>query len=106
MSAMGVKIDNFDVPVCNSFKAKIRNDQLCYEVDLDQYKDKDNIDKSLKLGLLLFMDYNEDRQVILLDENLKNTADDTLTESMDSWGKLDNGLANIYLNTIGKPKYM
>ena len=32
MSAMGVKIDKFDVPVCNSFQAKILNDQLCYEV--------------------------------------------------------------------------
>ena len=29
MSAMGVMIDQFDVPVCNSFQAKILNDQLC-----------------------------------------------------------------------------
>ena len=30
---MGVKIDQFDVPVCNSFEATVLNDQLCYEVD-------------------------------------------------------------------------
>ena len=38
MSAMGVKKDQFKVPVCNSFKAKILHDQLCYDVDLDKFK--------------------------------------------------------------------
>ena len=51
MSSMGVKIDQFDVPVCNSFEAKILNDQLCYEVDLEKFSDKLNIDKQLKLGV-------------------------------------------------------
>ena len=36
MSVMGVKIDLFDVPVCNSFRPKIVQDQLCYTVDPDQ----------------------------------------------------------------------
>ena len=26
----------FKDPVCDSFKSKIRNDQLCYEVDLEK----------------------------------------------------------------------
>merc|ERR1712155_53286 len=39
MSAMGVKIDQFDHRVCNSFKAKILYDQLCYEVDLNTFSD-------------------------------------------------------------------
>ena len=43
MSAMGVMIDQFNHPVCNSFQAKIINDQLCYEVDLNAYYDKNNI---------------------------------------------------------------
>ena len=29
-STMGVKIDQIDVPVCNSFRPKIIRDQLCY----------------------------------------------------------------------------
>ena len=37
MLQMGVKIDQFDVPVCNSFQARILNDQLCYEVDLNSF---------------------------------------------------------------------
>ena len=37
-SAMGVKIDQIDVPVCNSFRPKIIRDQLCYTVDLNKMK--------------------------------------------------------------------
>ena len=48
MSTMGVKIDQFDVPVCNSFQAKILNDQLCYEVDLKRFAAKDNIENEVK----------------------------------------------------------
>ena len=63
MSAMGIKIEKFDVPVCNSFQAKILNDQLCYEVDLNRFADKNNIDKQIDLGFNFIMDYNEDRQL-------------------------------------------
>ena len=62
MSSMGVKIDQFDVPVCNSFQAKIMNDQLCYEVDLNTFSDKNNLEKELEIGFNFLMDYNEDRQ--------------------------------------------
>ena len=101
MSAVGVKIDQFELSVCNSFEAKILNDQLCYEVDLDRYKDINNLDKYLKLGLLLFMDYNEDRQVTCFDEYLGNIHDDSLVASIDSSvGGKDKAL--IVLNTLGK----
>ena len=36
MKSMGREMKGFDVPVCDSFEAKIRNDQLCYEVDLQK----------------------------------------------------------------------
>ena len=66
MSMMGDKIDEFDVPVCNSFKAKILYDQLCYEVDLNvilkNYSQKGDMKDTMKLGLTLLVDYNEDRQ--------------------------------------------
>ena len=42
-SAMGVEIYQFVVPVRNSFQAKIMNDQLCYEVDLNKFSDENNI---------------------------------------------------------------
>ena len=39
-SAMGERIKQMDVPVCNSFMPKIVKDQLCYTVDLNQYKER------------------------------------------------------------------
>ena len=100
MSAMGVKIDKFDFPVCNSFKATITNDQLCYEVDMNRFVQKNTFSSYLKLGLTLIMDYNEDRQVTF---NKKRTGTGTgLTNSLIDSSR-DN-TAVIYLNTIGKEK--
>ena len=61
MSVMGVKIDQFDVPVCNSFRPKIMMDQLCYTVDPNEYKNM--IDSNSEYSLSLFISYNEDRQI-------------------------------------------
>ena len=62
MKIMGKKINGFDDPVCDSFEAKIRNDQLCYEIDLEKFKDQKRIKEQLKSGLVLFLDYNLERQ--------------------------------------------
>ena len=99
-SAVGVKIDNFDFPVCKSFQAKVLNDQLCYEVDLNRFSKKDNIDKELELGFTFLMDYNEDRQVDL-DEKIPSnqfglTSSGSVVKSDQSQSAI------IYLDTIGK----
>ena len=60
MSKMGIKIEQFDVPVCNSFRAKIIKDQLCYTVDPNLFRDKNNLKG--ELYMTLFIDYNEERQ--------------------------------------------
>ena len=67
MSVMGIKIDQFNIPICNSFKPKIIRDQLCYTVDPNEYKDK--IDLEGDLSLTLFIHYNEDRQLEDPNEN-------------------------------------
>ena len=99
MSAMGVKIDQFDVPVCNSFQDKILNDQLCYEVDLHEFSNKDNIVKELKFGFNFIMDYNEDRQITF-------GNDDHVEEDKNLASKVaesnDNMHAFIYLSTVGR----
>ena len=63
MSAVGEKIQQFRVPVCNCFQAKNVNEQLCFEVDLNKFSNKDSNDKELDLGFKFIMDYNEDRQI-------------------------------------------
>ena len=69
MSAMGLYTNYFDAPVCNSFKAKILNERLCYEVDIEKIFDKYVIKSGLKVGLMFLLDYNEDRQM----DSTKNT---------------------------------
>ena len=60
-SAMGVKIDQFEIPVCKSFIPKISRGQICYTVDPNQFRAK--LDSNSKpLFLSLFIDYNEDRE--------------------------------------------
>ena len=99
MSAVGVKIDQFDVHVCNSFQATNLNDQLCYEVDLNAYSDEDNIENELKLGFSFLMDYNEDRHVSFEQKAKKMLHDHGLTRSVE--GSDQSQHASIYLNTIG-----
>ena len=60
MSVMGVKIDELDVPVCNSFRPKIIQDQLCYTVDPNEFKHR--IDLKDDLSLSVFLHNNEDRE--------------------------------------------
>ena len=98
---MGFKIDQFDVPVCNSFQPKILNDQLCYEVDLNSLSNKANIQRELKSGLNFLMDYNEDRQVIFDDDNSPSENEDvSLTRNIVESNQ--DQQAFIYLNTVGK----
>ena len=61
MSIMGIKINQFSVPVCNSFRPKIMRDQLCYTVDPNEYRKYLNAKDELSLSL--YVNYNEDRQI-------------------------------------------
>ena len=73
---MGIKIDQFDVAVCNSFQAKILNDQLCYELDPNKF----NVSKEdFKQGITFYVDTNEEKQTFPKDNDFK-----------------------IYLDTLGK----
>ena len=70
MSIMGKKIPEFSEPVCISFRPKMLYDQLCYEVDPNNYKDK--IDLKGKLALTMFIHYNEDRNFLDFSTNDEN----------------------------------
>ena len=95
MTALGKKINEFDVPVCNVFEAKIQNNQLCYEVDLETLKDKVNIKEQLKGGLFLVLDYNEDRQ-FLTDGHKKAIKNDIMKFLKDEGVSVE-----IHLDTLG-----
>ena len=98
MLAVGVKIDQFDLPVCDSFQAKILNNQVCYEIDLNRYFDENSTD--IESGFNFIMDYNEDRQITfnMLKANKRKrkglVGEAKLTSDHDQQ-------AFIYLETIG-----
>ena len=92
-------IDHFEIPVCNSFESKIINDQLCYEIDLNKFSNKNDIDKELKTGLAFIMDYNEDRQVTF-NQDSENIIDKGLVSRIHKSD--DSHHAFVFLNTIGK----
>ena len=78
-SVMGVKIDQFDSPVCNSFKDKILMDQMCYTVDPNKYIN--SIKRDFDLSLTLFLNYNEDRQISKMDLSSSKKLESTLNET-------------------------
>ena len=99
---MGVKIEEFDIPVCNSFQAKILHDQLCYEVDLNKFSNESNIKRDLKIGFSFLMDYNEDRQTIVYENPISKSGN---SFAMRVLASKDKDLhASIYLDTIGNIK--
>ena len=97
ISAMGIQNGHFNVTICNSFQAKIINNQLCYEVDLNNFSKIDNIEQEIKAGFIFFMDYNEDRQTF--DSDNRIAGDKSFANRLF---KRDNkNHASIIINTIG-----
>ena len=98
MSAMGVKINQFSMPVCNSFKPKIIYDQLCYEVDPNKFLDHRTSMDSMQTGLTLLVSLNEDRQIGMK----SNESEGTDSDNSISWRRKNNAHnAYIYLGTKG-----
>ena len=52
MSLLGRKVDGFQAPVCSAFTRKIVNNQLCYEIDLNRFRDQVDWKESLQFGFL------------------------------------------------------
>ena len=98
METVGVKIKQFDIPVCKSFEAKILNDQFCYEVNLQNFSTREIFLNELRYGFLFLMDYNEDRQVTfnLIDKKVKDKG---LISRIIKSNNLQQAVINI--NTIG-----
>ena len=92
---MGEENPNFDNPVCNSFKPKLRNGQLCYQVDPNDYKVEQD-DK--KLGLVFAMDYNFDRMV----GKYENTDEDSSSRGFFKKSMMTNYQSTIYIELLGR----
>ena len=109
-TAMGFMKDNFELPICNSFQATIFRHGLCYEVDLEMHRNSNYIEEDLSIGLVFFMDYNEDRQTKDTNAGWQKTHDEGKDAKDGGFVKKiidlkqdDN--AFIYFNSIGNIIY-
>ena len=93
MKSLGTNHEDFPIPVCDKFRAKVKNNQVCYELDLEQLKNEENIEDQLKTGLVLILDYNEDRQLKKTNELYSKVTENLFIQD-------DEIVAKIYLDTI------
>ena len=63
MDQLGEKLSNFQVPVCSLFRKKIFSGQVCYEADLNQFKNKINWKKALENGFSFIIDTSDEYDV-------------------------------------------
>ena len=97
MNNLGQKIYEFEVPVCNVFAAKNWNDQICYELDLNKLKNEDET-YQLKDGILLVLDFNEERQ-------FAKEGNSEKVEKIRNYFYVDEDTSvQVHLDTIGNNK--
>ena len=102
MKQVSLEVDNFRAPFCNIFTRKIVHKQLCYEVDLEEIRNKTDSSIDLSSGLAFFIDLNEDREI--KNKKGKWRTDGVYRSLVERMKKKDSHKeATIHLNTIGKP---
>ena len=67
MSLTGVQHTQFSMPVCTAFTRKVLFDQLCYEADLNLYKEFLSPEE-FNVGFSFLVDLNHNRQTSLVTE--------------------------------------
>ena len=99
MVIMGETMDNVDFPVCNKFRPRVLQGQLCYSVDVNEFMDQIETEK-LQNGLVLLIDYNRMR---MLTNNNARTNQKNSTDVFDVM-KLKEKNTNfmIHIHTIGR----
>ena len=100
MEVMGEKIDKFELPVCTKFRSIIIENQRCYQVDINEFKDKVNIKKAVEYGLIFLLDYNEERNPKIQSDNSKVDAlNDLIGLQINN---VETPGATVYIETLGR----
>ena len=93
------KVHGIDFEVCNIFKERNFHDQICYEVDPNNFLNNEQRESDVKVGIFLVIDTNEDKQDFELLGDVMDDDGDPLNKAMTL--DQENGPL-VYLNTIGK----
>ena len=107
MDQVGVNTDYFDIPVCNiaMFNETLVEGQKCYEFDPRKVVgDRKLSEEELKLGLVLALDLNKDRQTELWgkSQSQKLNNENNIFGTRDLVFKNRKSLPMIYIHSIGK----
>ena len=63
MTILGRRIKGINIPVCNIFRGKFHNNQLCYEIDVNRFKNRVDPKQIFRHGLTFIVDLNRNRQI-------------------------------------------
>ena len=100
MTSMGLLIDQFSFPICRSFKARVLRDQLCYELNPNEYIGQHKLQESLRVGITLVIDNNEDREVTEASYDKASTVlDNNILDVL--FQKEKSRTSTIHIHTIG-----
>ena len=87
--------------MCNIFKPKLQYDQICYETDLELLKNKEDTnirEVQREIGLILVLDYNEDRQI-----NMDQFNSDSLQQNVEkAINQKNKNSVSTHLDTLGR----
>ena len=87
--------------MCNIFTPKLQYDQICYETDLDLLINKEdpNIrELQREIGLILVLDYNEDRQIHMDQFNSDSLQQNGIARTINQRNK---NSVSTHLDTLG-----
>ena len=96
MEIIGTRIGRFNDPVCNSFVPTLHHNQLCYKIDLEKFRNNNEIEDQLKYGLDMILDYNENRQFVK--DNKQEKIDESKRKPIFHSEKQES--VSIHLDTI------
>ena len=103
MLKMGVKIDQFNQPVCGSFTRKILKDQVCYEIDVNRVKDESESSENMNIGLGFLYDNNVER-FLQIDDSGRGRRNDNLGFLNNFVTLEETQKTLVYISSLGKFK--
>ena len=103
---VGKRLNNFQVPVCSLFREKVVAGQVCYEADINQFKQKLNWEEALKKGFGFLVDTNDEYDVKKQTRETSETMEKS-SKSFDVYKHSENeNTFRIMLKTISKYFYI
>ena len=102
MSVTGTSIPQFDVPVCNIFQSHVLHGRLCYQVDVNKVRDKIDIQRAMKTGLIFALDYNPERMFSRSNVDISPGLTQNLYELQNTDFLHHHEEATVHVDTLGR----